>query len=348
KKLLLEDADNEAWESFTEQVDRCLDVYGRLEDVPQFPAAFRPGPTMKPFSEDDLRGFPLNAAWELLRETIISSAFAHLPSARTGGRPPPPEGEGLLLIKIQELGGIISSARTVFILQQLPEGVTKESVHRRFVDWHRANGPQLGLSSVPDMEASTMAWDGWIREVQRPWRQGRLDHQEYYAANKQDIINTHIENRDLRFQTHTRQTIRGILDISEGRVNLDHLVVEADPVNPGAARNGPPVTYVIDDPDEIKARVRQYFCDTFHKERPTQPLSDEWRAAYQPREDVCSEWYDSVMVVPDYEEVCAAIAAAPLGKAPGHSKVSGDLLKRLGPLAQALFVVLVQACFVQG
>lgn len=54
------------------------------------------------------------------------------------------------------------------------------------------------------------------------------------------------------------------------------------------------------------------------------------------------------MTTPDYEEVCAAVAAAPKGKATGKSKVSGDLLKRLGPLGQALFVVLVQACFVQG
>ncbi|KAG9070085.1 hypothetical protein KI688_009416 [Linnemannia hyalina] len=82
----------------------------------------------------------------------------------------------------------------------------------------------------------------------------RLDHQEYYAANKQDIINTHIENRDLRFQTHTKQTIRGILDISAGRVNLDHLIVDVNPFNPDAAGNVSPVTYVIDDPSEIKSR----------------------------------------------------------------------------------------------
>ncbi|KAG0046153.1 hypothetical protein BGZ90_008269, partial [Linnemannia elongata] len=137
-------------------------------------------------------------------------------------------------------------------------------------------------------------------------------------------------NRDLRFQTHTRQTIRGILDIATGRVNLDHLIVDDDSNNPDAAGNTSPVTYVIDDPCEIKSQVRQYFRDTFHKARPTQPLGTEWEEAYQPREDIRTEWYDSVMKTPDYKEVCEAVAAAPLGKAPGHSKVSGDLLKRAG------------------
>ncbi|KAF9536744.1 hypothetical protein EC957_009809, partial [Mortierella hygrophila] len=311
KKLLPEDADNEAWESFAEQIERCLGTYGRLDNVPQFPATFLAGVAMDPFSENDLRDFPLNAAWELLRDAIMSSAFAHLPSARTGGRPPPPEGERLLLTKIHEIGGIIWSARVTFIEQQLAEGTTKEDVHGKIFDWHRTNGIQLGLSNVPDTEATT-----------------------------EDIINAHIENRDLRFQTHTRETIRGILDVTMGRVNLDHLIVDGDPINTNATGNVSPVTYVLDDPKEIKSRVRQYFCDTFHKARPTQPMSAEWEEAYQPRADIRPEWYDSVMAIPDYAEVCEAVAAAPLGKAPGHSKVSGDLLKRLGPLAQALFVVL--------
>ncbi|KAG0042041.1 hypothetical protein BGZ90_009550, partial [Linnemannia elongata] len=41
KKLLLEDADTEAWDSFAEQVERCLNTYGKLENVTQFPAAFQ-------------------------------------------------------------------------------------------------------------------------------------------------------------------------------------------------------------------------------------------------------------------------------------------------------------------
>ncbi|KAG0350770.1 hypothetical protein BGX24_008022, partial [Mortierella sp. AD032] len=83
KKLLLDDADKDAWESFAEQIERCLDTYGKLENVPQFPTAFQLGVAMEPFSENNLQSFPLNAAWELLRDTVISSAFAHLPSART-------------------------------------------------------------------------------------------------------------------------------------------------------------------------------------------------------------------------------------------------------------------------
>ncbi|KAF9548904.1 hypothetical protein EC957_005256 [Mortierella hygrophila] len=120
-----------------------------------FSAAFQLGEAMDPFSENDLRCLPLNTAWELLRNTAMSSAFAHLPSTRTGGRPLSPEGEELLLSKIHEIGGIIWSARVTFIELQLAEETTKEGVHGKIVDWYHMNGTQSGVSNAPDMEATT-------------------------------------------------------------------------------------------------------------------------------------------------------------------------------------------------
>lgn len=241
RKLLLEDVDNEAWDSYADQIERSLVDFGGLDNTLQFPEAFQAGAAMKP-TETYLKAVRLNHLWEVLRDTIISSAFKHLPSARTGGRPPPPDGEAFILSLIDDLGGIIRSVRVAFVDQQFADRNLKEETRSRISDWYRQNGAEMRLDVVPSVDGTVEEWKEWLGPVQRLWRQARLDHQEYFAANKQDIINAHIENRDLRFQTHTRQTIRGILEVFEGRVNLDHLIVDADSEGPDVASVAPPTS----------------------------------------------------------------------------------------------------------
>ena len=337
KKLQLEHVEEEAWDKFSSQIEVMLPRHGNLDLAPIiFPDDFLLGPEMEPLPRDCLETLPIDHVWKALQEAIMSSALAHLPSVKTGGMPPPPEGEGRFRAQISDLGNIIRAAREAFGPLSQADMDSKKATRRQIHRWYGQNGEEMGVPRVPEVDGSGEVWQAWVDSVRVHWRQARLQHQNYIAANKQDIITAHIENRDQRFATHTKKTIRSILEVFDGRVNLDHLIIDSE--------EGP---YVEVDPTEIKTQVREYFEKTFHKARPTQPLDDFWQNAYKEREDIRDEWYTPVMATPSYEEVCEAIGDAPKGKAAGVSGITGDLLKRLGPIAQALFVVLVQACFVQ-
>ncbi|KAF9081033.1 hypothetical protein BGX29_004792, partial [Mortierella sp. GBA35] len=116
KKLLLDDVDEEAWEAFADQIEEFMPTHSGLDqDVTvQFPALFRRGADMDPVSTKYLESFPLDRVWNALREFIMSSALAHLPSVKTGGMPPPPDGEGRFRAQISDLGSIIRSVREAF------------------------------------------------------------------------------------------------------------------------------------------------------------------------------------------------------------------------------------------
>ncbi|KAG0195047.1 hypothetical protein BGX33_004405, partial [Mortierella sp. NVP41] len=167
---------------------------------------------MDPVSTKYLESFPLDRVWNALREFIMSSALAHLPSVKTGGMPPPPDGEGRFRAQISDLGSIIRSVREAFGTAPQPNTDIQQATHRQIMRWYRQNGEEMGLARVPDRDAAMEEWRDWVAIVKIHWRQARLQHQDYYAANKQDIINAHIENRDNRFQSHTKETIRSILD----------------------------------------------------------------------------------------------------------------------------------------
>jgi hypothetical protein len=83
-----------------------------------------------------------------------------------------------------------------------------------------------------------------MASVRVQWRQASLQHQDYIAAIKQNLINAHTESKDRRFASNTKKTIRNILEVFDGRVTLDHLIVD-----------GPEGAYVGDDPAQIKREV---------------------------------------------------------------------------------------------
>ncbi|KAF9082699.1 hypothetical protein BGX29_003679, partial [Mortierella sp. GBA35] len=246
KKLLLDKVEEDSWEAYANQIEEFLPRYGGLDNDTslQFPDSFRRGAEMVPFSIAYLSIFPLDRVWKALREIVMSSAYAHLPCAKTGGMPPLPDGEGRFRAQISDLGNIIRSTREAFVTDPLPDMALRQATHRQIVRWYKSNGEEMGLTRVPSLDDPAEEWREWMSSVQTHWRQARLQHQDYFAANKQDIINAHIENRDSRFQTHTKATLRSILDEFTGRVNLDHLIVDDDSAEP----------CVIDDPKEIKDR----------------------------------------------------------------------------------------------
>ncbi|KAF9176230.1 hypothetical protein BGZ50_001306, partial [Haplosporangium sp. Z 11] len=243
---------------------------------------------------------PLDSVWETLQSTVMSAAYAHLPCTKTGGSPRP-RGEANLRARISDLGHIIKLIRTTFTDTQPANTALKQKTWTEMQEWYWANRDELGLGPIPRAHDDQHTWQAWTETLQQQWSVSRLLHRDYLKAHRQQIINSHIDRRNARFETHTRQTIKSILDVTNGRVHLDHLIVEDDPGG----------LYVTDDPVDIKRRVRQYFCDTFHAERVCQPLEGRWADAYQPRPDIDEQWYDELMDTPTRQEILNAITSAP-------------------------------------
>ncbi|KAF9114782.1 hypothetical protein BGX27_009904, partial [Mortierella sp. AM989] len=221
-------------------IDKAEDGNIGLDDIfSDDPSAFIASPTL-------LANLPLDKVWDNFHSIVMSAAFAHLPCYKTGGDPPPPQGEARLKAKTSDLGYIIKSTRETFIKTYSTDTMLKRQVHQKIQKWQDVNGQELNIDPVPAIEEPADVWQQWMESVKEQWRAARILHQQYSNERRQQIINEHIDRRDIRFGTHTRETIRSILEISSGRVVLDHLVVE----------DGPDGLYVIDDPGEIKQRVR--------------------------------------------------------------------------------------------
>ncbi|KAG0274889.1 hypothetical protein BGZ97_010424, partial [Linnemannia gamsii] len=147
KKLLLDRVEPEAWEAFTTQVDNALLNYSQLLEAPaldQFPTAYGHGAEATVFSNDYLQTFPLDRVWLALRNAIMDSAYAHLPSVKTGGLPPPPEGEGRIRILIADLGNIIRTTKEAFESEAAVDEGVQEAIHHQLRRWYGQNGVEMG------------------------------------------------------------------------------------------------------------------------------------------------------------------------------------------------------------
>ncbi|KAG0345495.1 hypothetical protein BGZ54_005549, partial [Gamsiella multidivaricata] len=243
KKILVDAASEEQWSDFSSQVEEFLPLYGQLESYGL--AEYLQGdPETTYASPELLQTLPLDPVWDRFHSIVMSAAYAHLPSVKTGGVPQPRRDEDRLQAKTSDLGYIIRSVRSAFIDQHVSDDALKNLTRREIHKWYAANGAELGLGPIPDANDNPARWEAWLETVKTTWRAARLAHREYLNAHRQMIINDHIDRRDINFEARTRQTIRSILEVSSGRIHLDHLVVENDDAG----------LYVTDDPTEIKQR----------------------------------------------------------------------------------------------
>src|SRR5271169_6224735 len=90
---------------------------------------------------------------------------------------------------------------------------------------------------------------------------------------------------------------------------------------------------VIDEPEQIKQRVRQHFQE-WNVHRHLGTATDRWDKVYAPREDIDAVWYDEVVIAVEEEELDEALRVSATGKAGGPSGIVNEMLKRLGPLGR--------------
>src|SRR5271169_4784770 len=86
--------------------------------------------------------------------------------------------------------------------------------------------------------------------------------------------------------------IRNILERGRARVVLDKVVAQKE----GGGLE------VIDEPEQIKQRVRQHFQE-WNAHRVLGTSTDRWDRVYAPREDINTVWYDGVVIAVEEEEL---------------------------------------------
>lgn len=103
-------------------------------------------------------------------------------------------------------------------------------------------------------------------------------------------------------------------------------------------------TSITDHPSLILEHVKTYF-EAWHGPRQSEdiPKGSLWEEIYRPADDVDAKWYAQLLDIPSNVEIERAIKDAPSGKSAGASKVTKELLQRMGKRAMRLFCEVVKA-----
>ncbi|GBB96491.1 hypothetical protein RclHR1_27680003 [Rhizophagus clarus] len=155
----------------------------------------------------------------------------------------------------------------------------------------------------------------------------------------QDLsIKSHIEKRDLNFDTDISSFINSALSRSRQRIVLDRVFID----HPTAPR-------LLTDPLDISDAVVTHFQNAVPV-KSTLPLHlsalpDRWRSEYTPMDSVSPVIYDSLLSPSSLDEWLSTISSMPNGKASGPSMITYEMLKHLGPTANALLLILIHKCF---
>ncbi|GBB94228.1 hypothetical protein RclHR1_23140002 [Rhizophagus clarus] len=151
----------------------------------------------------------------------------------------------------------------------------------------------------------------------------------------QDLsIKSHIEKRDLNFDTDISSFINSALSRSRRRIVLDRVFID----HPTAPR-------LLTDPLDISEAVVNHFQHMVPiKSTPPLHISalpDRWQLEYSPMDSISPEIYDSLLSPPSLEEWLSTISSMPNGKAPGPSMITYEMLKHLGPTTNALLLAMI-------
>ncbi|GBB83881.1 hypothetical protein RclHR1_10550001 [Rhizophagus clarus] len=155
----------------------------------------------------------------------------------------------------------------------------------------------------------------------------------------QDLsIKSHIEKRDLNFDTDISSFINSALSRSRQRIVLDRVFIDH-----------PTAPHLLTDPLDISDAVVNHFQHAVPiKSTPPVHISalpDRWRSEYSPMDSISPAIYDSLLSPPSLEEWLSTISSMPNGKTPGPSMITYEMLKHLGPAANALLLALIRKCF---
>jgi len=348
KKILPDDASEEQWTTFATRIDEVLCRYGNLQTfhIPMLPEGPPVGlggdvqsePNWDALNTVDPNHLPMDGLWRVLEDTIMSAAKHILPYQRVGGPPVPPHGANRLRARTADIGHAIHRVEDN-LLDPTASHESRVTIYAELTHWTYTNTTDLNLPTLPHLDACDGHWDEWLVAARQQWCESRAMHTAFTTGkNRTTTILSAIDRRNLRFPIKPRATIKNILEEQSSRVHLDHLIIADDF---GIER-------VIDEPQAINAATLAYFRDVWHAPRIIATLDETWTPYYAPREDIDPAWFEHLMDPPTLEETSAAITASPTNKAPGPSGLTGDLLKRLGPFAQYLCHLVLQACVVQA
>ncbi|CAG8771111.1 23749_t:CDS:2, partial [Dentiscutata erythropus] len=153
-----------------------------------------------------------------------------------------------------------------------------------------------------------------------------LDHQCIARAEKRKDTLKHIqksvEQRWENLRLNPKKMINSVLDRPRKSIVMDHLISE----------NISGDITITTDKDEIKNKVRNHFYNWTSKRNTDILLMNKWAEFYNPLPDVDVNWYNSLLLNVEIDELIETITSLPNKKAPGQSNLQYEWFKHL-PMA---------------
>ncbi|GBB94060.1 hypothetical protein RclHR1_22850001 [Rhizophagus clarus] len=151
-------------------------------------------------------------------------------------------------------------------------------------------------------------------------------------------IKTYVETRDLNFDTDISSFINSALSRSCRRIVLDRIYIDH-----------PTASHLLTDSKDISDAVVDHF-QTAVPIKSTSPshiseLPNRWHSEYSPMDTISPDIYSSLLSPSSLEEWLSTVSSMPNGKAPGHSMITYEMLKHLGPATNSLLLILIRKYF---
>ena len=291
----------------------------------------------------------LNAAWDFFVNTVITSAKKHIPKQITTSRH-----NSLFTCSnssihkhIKKLYKFYYKINKSLIQSPLPLAPFPISLKE-----HKSL-----LSIASQYHISTASIDGHY-STNRPLMyltELKSDIIKPMQAKQQIISRTEnnerilefIKQRNENFKNSPTKMIDSCLERNRKAIVLDRIMIHADTPN----------QHLELVPDEIKKQTASHFQtiagstnrDVSSYNSPNlNPNWNNWERHYDPIETIDNDCYSGIMDIPTYDDWLLTLKHLPDHKAPGPSKITNEMLKKLGPKMNRFLYTIICACFISS
>ena len=156
-----------------------------------------------------------------------------------------------------------------------------------------------------------------------------------------------IKLRNENFKNSPTKMIDSCLERNRKAIVLDRIMVQADTPN----------QHLELVPDEIKRQTASHFQniagstnrDVSNDNSPNFNSNwNNWERHYEPIEAIDNDCYSGIMDIPTYDDWLLTLKHLPDHKAPGPSKITNEMLKKLGPKMNRFLYTIICACFISS
>src|SRR5215216_6051113 len=288
----------------------------------------------------------LNAAWDFFVNTVITSAKKHIPKQTTTSRH-----NSLFTCSnssihkhIKKLYKFYYKINKSLIQSSLPltsfpiSLEEHKSVLSIAFQYHisTASIDNHYLANCPLMYLTELKSD-----IIKPMQ---AKQQIISRTENNERILEFIKQRNENFHNSPTKMIDSCLERNRKAIVLDRIMIHADTPN----------QHLELVPDAIKRQTASHFQniagstnrDVSSFNSPNlNPNWKNWERHYEPIETIENDCYSGIMDIPTYDDWLLTLKHLPDHKAPGPSKITNEMLKKLGPKMNRFLYTIIYACF---